>query len=146
MGNIFELLEDNGIDIDKSVYLGIRLSIGATNTTCPISKKISSIAGLNTEIQNIKKELDSMLEKAKRIFEDKVPSHDNELGPDMTLDEIKKVLSSTSDTNIIMDLFNALDEDKRKEVSDYILTQSNVFSGIGLLFSSRYNNDTALLE
>jgi hypothetical protein len=63
----------------------------------------------------------------------------------MSPDEIWQVLSETADEDRFIDLFNQLEREKRKEVAEYVLTQCNVFTGRGAVFSARYDSETALL-
>ena len=146
MSDLFKIIKSKDCDISMSISLGITIRLGDIETTCPISKQVSSLAGFDIQIQDIKKNLDLLMEKAKRVFQGEPSPQDFELSPDMASEKIWEILSSISNTNIMIDRFNALDEEKRKEVADYILTQTNVFSGVGAIFSSRYDNDSALLE
>ena len=64
----------------------------------------------------------------------------------MTEEEIWKVLTDIGDEKLFIDAFNSMDEATRKRVADHVLTRCNIFSGKGSVFSSRYNNDSGLLE
>ena len=69
-----------------------------------------------------------------------------DLQPGMEPKEVWEILSSIDDGEAFADYFNNLPEVKRREVADYALTRCNIFSGKGAVFSSRYNNESALLE
>jgi hypothetical protein len=56
------------------------------------------------------------------------------------------ILSSIEDEDQFVRRFNALEEEKRREVAEYVLTKCNIFSGKASAFSSRYSNETGLLE
>jgi hypothetical protein len=90
--------------------------------------------------------LDGLSSKARSIFRGEPEPGNQALSPDMPTEEIWKVLSATKDESSFIDLFNQLNEEKRREVAEYVLSQCNVFSGRGAVFSSRYNSETALLE
>jgi len=90
--------------------------------------------------------MERLSSKARSIFRGEPDTHDQALSPDMPPDKIWQVLSETADEDRFIGLFNQLDEKKRKEIAEYVLTQCNVFTGRGAGFSSRYNTDTALLE
>jgi nitroreductase len=44
-----------------------------------------------------------------------------------------------------VEAFNGLEEVKRREVAEYILTQCNVFSGNAMIFSARYDEESGLM-
>ena len=56
------------------------------------------------------------------------------------------ILSQIKEEDHFIRSFNGLDENKRREVADYVLTHCNVFSGKGSAFSARYSNVSGLLE
>ena len=146
MSNIFQIIQSKDDDAGTRMSLGIRLKIGEYESIFPISKTASSLAGFRAEIQAIKNEVDEAFKKAKDIFEGNAPGPSIELGPDMAPEEIWKILSSMSDTNQIMERFNALEKNSRKGVAEYVLTQTNIFSGMGSMFSARYNSETGFLD
>jgi hypothetical protein len=146
MRHIFEIIESKDNDVGTRLSLGIRLKIGEHESVFPISKSVASLAGFRSEIQAIQNEVDDILKKAKDIFEGNALDTAIELRSDMSPEEIWTILSSISDMNQTMKRFNALDENKRKGVAEYVLTQTNIFSGMGSMFSARYNNETGLLE
>ena len=64
----------------------------------------------------------------------------------MAPEEIWSILSGVSDEDLFIKGFNNLDEGKRRDVAEYVLTQCNIFSGKASIFSSRYNNETGLMD
>ena len=145
MNKIFEIIDHQDQDTRKGIALGVRLKIGDYEAICPVSKVVPSLAGLNAEIQAIKGELDEISIKAKRILEENASDQIPELHSDMPPEKIWEILSSIKDTDTLIDRFNTLDEDNRREVADYILTRTNIFTGKGSEFASRYDSESGLL-
>ena len=98
------------------------------------------------EVKKLQDSLGRLLEEAKGIFEDFATGEGIELTPDMKPEEIWAILSRTKDELLFVKHFNGLDDEKRREVAEYILTQCNIFSGMGSIFSARYDHETAFLE
>lgn len=146
MKDFFEIIESKENDNKMGISLGIRLKIGDHETICPILGITPSFETFNTEIQILKKGLDNVLNKAKHIFEGDTSDSNIALNANMTPNEIWEILSSMVNVNAIVDGFNSLNMEKRKEVAEYILTRCNIFSGTGSVFSSRYNNESGFLE
>jgi hypothetical protein len=69
-----------------------------------------------------------------------------EFRSDMGPEEIWEILSNITDEDLFIGSFNRLEETKRNEVAEYVLTQCNIFSGKASVFSSRYNNEKGLME
>lgn len=65
---------------------------------------------------------------------------------DMPADELWKILEAVPEDILFVERFNDLEEPKRREVAEYVLTTCSVFSGRPALFSSGYDADTALLK
>ena len=148
MEKIFELI----IDTDKekkdkiSASIGIPLKVGGHETTCSVSRLCNSYEVLETEVQAIKNNLDSLLAKAKEIFQKNVTEEGLDLSPDMEPEQIWEILSDILDEGLFVKRFNDLGEDKRREVAEHVLTRCNIFSGRASVFSSRYDNEKALME
>ncbi|MFH1479832.1 MAG: hypothetical protein ABIG67_01055, partial [Pseudomonadota bacterium] len=112
---------------------------------CPVSEPCHSFDALEAEIRSIERQLGVLRDKAKDLFFE--PSRSElEIGHDMNAEQIWSILSIVAEENIFMDRFNTMDEVKRKEVADYVLTRCNIFSGRAAVFSSRYNSASGLLE
>ena len=148
MEDIFEMMtetcKEEGDEITVSV--GIPLKIGGHQTACPISRPCNSYEALEIEVQAIKDSLDSLLAKAKEIFREPATEEGLDLRSDMEPEQIWALLSDISDEGIYVKSFNGLEEDKRREVAEHVLTRCNIFTGKASVFSSRYNNETGLLE
>ena len=148
MESIFEMVIETGKGEEgkTTVSVGVRLKVGGHKTTCPISEPCHSYEALEIEVQTIKKSLDSLLVEAKRVIGESEADKGLDLRPDMELEEVWSILSALSDEDLFVKGFNNLDEAKRREVAEYVLTQCNIFSGKASVFSSRYNNETGLMD
>lgn len=146
MENIFEVTTtvEKGNEIVSSV--GIRLKIGGHEIVCPVSRACNTYEALQIEVQAIKNDLESILERAKQVYRQPKIEEGIQLRPDMAPEEIWTVLSGVSDETLFVESFNGLDESKRREVAEYVLTKCNIFSGKASVFSSRYNSETALMD
>ena len=148
MEDIFEVKRI--IDKEKSdemgVCLGIRLKIDDHEITCPVLRSCNSYKDLEIEVQAIEDNLKRILSQAKDIFQGVPLQRVPDLEPDMEPEKIWATLSETADEDPFINSFNSLDEAKRKEVAEYVLTRCNIFSGKASVFSYRYNNDSGLLE
>ena len=148
MADIFELITVTDKDeADRTgIRLGITIKIAGLETICPITRTCNSYEALEKEVTMIKENLESMLHTTKGIFGTSTTGDMLELRPDMEPQEIWKILSKVTDEDLFIGSYNRLDEVKRKEVAEYVLTQCNIFSGKASVFSARYNNETGLME
>lgn len=64
----------------------------------------------------------------------------------MKAEEIWSILSAILGEVDFIQAFNALEEGTRREVAEHVLTHCNVFSGKAAVFSSRYDEKSALME
>ena len=148
MKPVFELMTftDKDEKGQAGVSIGINVKIGGNETIHPITSVCDSQDALESEVRALNENLENLTNRAKTIFERSSTHSVIELQPDMEPEEIWEALSSIADAEIFADCFNNLHEAKRKEVADYVLTRCNIFSGKGAVFSSRYNNESSLLE
>ena len=109
--------------------------------------KCSSYRVLEQEVARIKKELDTLLEKSKKVFEvDGGEGEDWEVNENMGAEQIWDILSRIKDPELLSVKFNSLSHQKRFEVADYVFSHGNVFSGAASVFSTRYNSEKGMLE
>jgi hypothetical protein len=148
MESIFEMVTETGKrdKEEKTVSVGIRLKVGGHETTCSVSRACDSYEALEIEVQVIKNSLDSLLAKAKELLGEPTAEAGLDLRSDMEPEEIWSILSGVSDEDLFIKSFNNLEEVKRREVAEHVLTQCNIFSGKASIFSSRYDNGTGLME
>lgn len=130
----------------KEVRLCIRLKIGNHETACPVSRECRSYGALDDAIKDIEGQLDALREKGKKIFSETSTLEGLDIDPDMDAEEIWSVLSKLSEEDQFLEVFNGLDEPKRREVAEHVLTKCDIFSGRASAFSSGYNSESGLLE
>jgi hypothetical protein len=148
MVDIFEVITvTDKTESDKTgIRLGINIKIAGHETICPITMTCHSYEAVEKEVAAIKESLESILHTTKEIFGASTNGDMFEFRSDMGPEEIWEILSNITDENFFIGSFNNLEETKRNEVAEYVLTQCNIFSGKASVFSSRYNNETGLME
>jgi len=147
MEGLFELITplDRGKDEKVEARLGIRLKVGGQETVCPLTRPCNTYRDLELEAAAIRRDLERTLEKAKTLFQRAEQQAGLGLHLDMSPEEIWSVLAGTEDESLFVEAFNGLEETKRREVAEHVLTRCNVFSGRAATFSSRYDEHAALL-
>ena len=145
MEDFFELMitanKEKGESMEACV--GIRLKVAGHETLCPITKRCKAYESLELELDSIRKKLESLLIRAKDTFQRSEKQADLGLDPSMPPQEIWPLLSGLADEKAFVDAFNSLEEEKRREVAEHVLTQCNIFSGKAAVFSARYDEKTA---
>jgi len=147
MDKIFELIAQPGSGEEKKAEarLGIRIKLSSFEATCFVTRPAQSFRALESEVQAIRQNLEDVLKEAREIFEGSSKRDPLGLRPDMTPEQIWNILSAVREENDFIQAFNALGERKRKELAEHVLTHCNVFSGKAAVFSSRYDDQSALL-
>ena len=148
MDKIFELIVQPGEKQERrpEVRIGIRVSLSSFETTCFMTPPCPSYQALESEVKAIRQNLEDVLKEARKAFENAAKRDHLGLRPDMTAGEIWTILSAILDEGDFVQVFNGLEEGKRKEVAEHVLTHCNVFSGKAAVFSSRYNDKSSLME
>lgn len=147
MVEIFELVEQsNGEEGRKSLRIGVRMTLGNQESLCPLTPPSQSFKALAADAASLKRNLDNLLDRAKSLFEGAVLGEELGLRPDMNAAEIWSRLSATADDDTFMRGFNGLEEGKRREVAEHVLTKCNIFSGRAAFFSERYIERSARIE
>ena len=151
MANIFKLIEINNQKGEKKkedtgVCIGINVHIADTAMPCPVSKVCHSYDDLNVEVQSILRNLEDILGEAKMLFEKPSSNEGFEITPETSTEKIWAILSGIQDESDFVKHFNSLDDNRRREVADHVITKCNVFSGRGSVFSVRFNNKTGYME
>ena len=146
--SIFELLDVSTDEkgLDRSVCLGIRIAISDRETLCPVTEACPSFEAFEKVVQAIKDKLEAISEQAKNLYHTSEVQGGLSLSSDMPVDEIWNVLSQVMDEDLFVEGFNTLEEVKRREVAEHVLTNCSVFSGKPAVFSARYDNDSGLLK
>jgi hypothetical protein len=147
MGKLFELITQpaEGREKKPEARLGIRVRLSSFETTCFVTQPCQTYHALESEAQAIRHDLEDALKEARKVFESASKRDNLGLKPDMTAGEIWTILSAILDEGDFVEAFNALEQGKRKEVAEHVLTHCNVFSGKAAVFSSRYDDQSALL-
>jgi len=130
----------------KDISVGIDLRIGEKKIPCHVTKACDSYEELSNEVKAIQDDLERTLQEAKGLFANEMAGEAPAIGDNMSAEEIWSVLSQIESEDQITKYFNDLDETKRKEVAEYILTHCNVFSGMGAFFSRCYNSSSGFIE
>jgi hypothetical protein len=130
----------------RDIRVGIDLRIGDKKIPCHVTKTCDTYEEFSVEVKTIQDDLERILQEAKAFFANESSDEVPALGPEMSAEEIWSVLSQSESEDQVTKYFNGLDETKRKEVAEYILTHSNVFSGMGAFFSRCYNSSSGFIE
>jgi len=138
---------------EKTSKVGVSLNVevadgeGSTlSGSVLLVEKCSSYEDLQKEVSRIKAELDVLLEKSKRLFEEEIGEEGSDADEDMSAKEIWNLLSTIKDPEVLLGKFNSMSRQKRLEVADYVLSHCNVFSGPASIFSMRYNSEEGVIE
>jgi hypothetical protein len=107
-----------------------------------------TMEGFEKAVGNLKKSMDSILERARTAFQQYQTEIEGETGlADFhSSEEIWKTLEECSSIEEMRECFNALSLTKRQEVADFVFTQLNIFKGAASIFSQHYNEMEYLLE
>ena len=148
MRDIFKIIQVDSKkeESEKELSIGIDLQIADREIRCLVSENCDSYEELLNEIEAIQKNLKHMIEEAKMYFKGPSSKDGSEFTSEMSPEEIWATLSEIQDELDFVKRFNSLDDTRRKEVADHVITKCNVFSGRGSVFSTRYNNKTGYME
>lgn len=145
---MFELIIQSDKDKKEGieVSLGLRLQVAGHETLCPVTGSCKNIDAFLIEVQSILNDLEKIMNQTREVFRRSREQDRLGLKPEMSSPEIWNILSGIEDENEFAHSFNSLDETKRREVAEHVLTRCNIFAGKGAIFSSRYNEATALMD
>jgi hypothetical protein len=148
MSDILKIIEDENQDErnKKQICIGIDLRIADKEIRCPVSKVCHSYEDLVVELDGIQKSLEHIREEAKTRFQGPSVKEGLEFSPETSPEEIWSILSEIQEEALFIERFNNLEETKRKEVAEHVLTRCNIFSGRGAVFSARYDSETGYME
>ncbi len=147
MEEILELITETAKEGEGTEYrLGIRIKVGGHETVFPLTPPCRSYRAFEEEIEKIRGSLEELSRRVKTLYE--APSLEKSFGiePHMSAKEIWSILCSIPGEEVFVTTFNTLEEAKRRETAEHVLTKCNVFSGRASVFSSRYSEETALME
>ena len=147
MDEIFELIDEASEKGEEKEYrLGLRIKIGAYEAVCPLTPPCHSYRAFELEMEKIKKRLEVASMRAKSAYQGSGGEGTFGIEPHMPANEIWAILSAIPDEDVFVRTFNTLKDTKRREIADHVLTKCNVFAGKASVFSSRYSEETGLME
>jgi hypothetical protein len=143
---MFELIiQQNNEKNKQNVTLGLRLKVAGHETVCPVTRPCENFRTFEMELEPILGQLEGIRKRARELFERSSAQGKLGLRSDMTPPEIWTILGGIKDDEEFSRSFNSLEEAKRREVAEHILTKCNIFSGKAAVFSSRYDETTAMM-
>jgi hypothetical protein len=148
MKGIFDLIKySESREGEKQEFcLGLRLKVGDQETVCPLTKPTDSYNTLENEIKTIKQDLGKVMEKARNLIPGNQPSEGQlDFDAEMEPAQIWALLSEIEDVGQFINIFNDLEEPRRKEIAEHVLTHCNIFTGMASIFSSRYDSETGFM-
>jgi hypothetical protein len=148
MDRIFKIIkspEKEG-EAKEAFSIGIDVHIAGQDVPCPISKACLTQDDLVSEINKIREDLEVLKEDSWNLFEKEKMVKELEITPEMDPQQVWNRLCKIESEDRFVNIFNGLDDDRRKAIAEHVLTNCNVFSGKGAVFSARYNNETGFME
>ncbi len=147
MSQIFKIItQEKGEREEKGICIGIDIQIAGREIPCPISVVCRTVEALSSEAAKIEDDLKRVLEEAKGLMAGPPGGEKGGFSPDMSPEEIWSALVEIRNDDTFIDRFNGLEEEKRREVAEYVLTQCSIFSGRPSLFAARYDASSGLME
>lgn len=133
------------LDINFENYQNVRLGLkDSENNIIYLTDLCSSLDQLEHEVQTIKTELDQLVSQAKEEYQ--------KMREDIKRDEaedperIWENMESYSSDQEMFQYFNALDEELRKQVAEYVFSKVSMIRGKAPIFAEHYDVFSNLLE
>lgn len=146
MKEIFGIIrESNGEKEKKILRIGVRVGMGGYETLCPVTGPCGSPQDAQIEVERLKRGLDDLLDQVKRAFQGDSEGPGLGLTAEMNAEQVWGILSEVADDHAFVEGFNGLEETRRREVAEHILTRCNIFSGRASFFSARYDEASGLM-
>lgn len=146
MSAIFKIIiRDEEGGENKGIFIGIDLQIVGRTIQCPITGVCRTYEELSSEVAKIEDGLKRVVQEGKGLLEGTTREYEKGFTPDMLPEEIWSALSEIEEEAIFIERFNDLEEEKRREVAEYVFTKCNIFSGRPSLFAARYNASSGLM-
>jgi hypothetical protein len=147
MDEIFDLIIETAREGEgKECRLGIRIKAGEYEVVCPLTRQCDSYRAFELEMDKIRERLEEVSLRAKNLYERTGGEKPFGIKAHMSATEVWAILSGIAPEDVFVKTFNTLEEAKRREIAEHVLTKCNVFSGKASVFSSRYSDDTAMME
>jgi hypothetical protein len=146
---ILDLAEgDKGEAAPPRVRLVVRGYPSDAKGFVSLTPECDTIEGLEQAMAELKKNMESLLRRAREKFQMHLVQADGETAVanfDST-EEIWRTLEQCASIEEMRESFNSLGRQKRQEVADFVLTQLNIFKGAASTFSQHYNEAEHCLE
>jgi hypothetical protein len=127
--------------------IGIPVRIAGRETVIPVSDSCHTFEEMVRAAGDIQDDLKLLLKEAEGIFQPETLSAAGfHFPPGMEPGKVWAVLKEMDEEEAFVKAFNLIDEERRGQVAEHVLTKCNIFSGRAAVFSARYNSATGLLE
>ncbi|SMC23148.1 hypothetical protein SAMN02746041_01670 [Desulfacinum hydrothermale DSM 13146] len=137
MGKYFDVQVRTAEDDPSETILEVRVSLEGTETgqvltTCRTLDQLSQLAEV------LRREAELLVDQAGEALRE-LESRPRDEEMDLAPEEVWKQMEAAASEEDMFRYFNALSEDKRRQVAEYILTQVSMFKGRGPVFAEHYN-------
>ncbi|MEJ5377354.1 MAG: hypothetical protein WHX93_12305 [bacterium] len=109
----------------------------------PLTEPCASEELLEAQVQQLHETLKKLVLEARAVFAS--ASREPLSSVPESPEEIWKLMESKADLGQMKLIFNGLEERRRRDLADYILTHANVFKGAGALFAQHYEEEGGIL-
>lgn len=148
MKDFFRLIEiSQGSDTSSERRLAVSWGDPSDSGGSPVllTPPCTSSEELKAAVDILRIELEKILEKAEHAFREGVCGPEAEAIADLSPEEAWSVLSGIEEEAVLMERFNNMPEEARRNVAEHVLAHCSVFSGAGAVFSAHYDSETATL-
>jgi hypothetical protein len=129
--------------LEEGPHGGVRIVAAGEEERIVLTRACSERQDLTAEVRALQAELERLLEQGRsRLAEREREKQVREKDPA----RIWKELEELGDEEEMVASFNALPEESRTRVAEYVLTRVSAFRGMAPRFAGRYNSGTKLLE
>ncbi|MBI4776634.1 MAG: hypothetical protein HY788_21065 [Deltaproteobacteria bacterium] len=130
------------IATDGSLGLGIQVTAmeKGLERKVPLIRECGTYEELKQGVEECKSALDQLLAEAEAVLREHTATEGG------TIEEAWGALQKSQDEDTFVCRFNALGENTRIELAEYVLTTQNMFKGFASVFSKRYDEQTHALS
>jgi len=99
-------------------------------------------------LRDFEREMDSLREEAARLKEEARQKLEGLMSGEGALEpaDVWLRMEGLDSRQEMFDYFNEFSRKDRERIAEYVLTQVNMFKGLGPVFAERYNTSSSLLE
>lgn len=109
-----------------------------------LTESCASAELLEAQVEELHQALKGLLLEARALFAASQKQESAALLPERP-EEIWEIMEGALDLEQMKIIFNGLEEQRRRELANYILANANVFKGAGALFAQHYQEDRGVL-